>query len=884
MIKSILFIISFIFLNQFCFSQIEIKGKVIDSIGSQVIKGALIMAIRVKDSTLVNFTRTNSLGEYKLQNLPIDTFQIVIGHSKFDDNQIFVFLDGKENKIELPPSTLLKKAKELKEIIIHANNTPIYFKGDTLVYVADSFKVKERAVVEDLLKKLPGVKVDINGKITYQGKNVDRMYVDGDEFFGKDPTIATKNLEAAMIDQVQVYEEGANSDKVMNLTLKEDAKKGTFGKSSLASDGKKFYEGEVLFNKYRKKENFALYGLKNNTPRSGFDYQDAEAINSSKYGYNLPGFPDNFQTGVNYKNIFGKVKKHKVKVGYTLDVITIKNQTTTSTINFINDSTFTNNASDNQTDKKSNHSVFVEYDWNIDSLTKLTVKPTYWYKESKLNNENRSSFLNNKQFTYRNSSRNYSDSSIHNSFSNTTYFEKKYRKKDRRSYFNHQYNFNDQNTINNTLFNSTDVLNLNSKFDQKFENKNVNYKSKSEISHAEPVFKYFIVSTSFKSTFATENQKQITSDRILNSFKMIDTLSSDFQSKVFNNEYELAISYKKKNHYFYLNNVYNTFNMKNLNVNTNENYAFTYNYFLPEFNYYYYKRSNSIYITMTANKTINYPKVSQLQPVLSNRNPNYRFVGNPNLKPSISNNIEFRIYKSLNKMGEYFNFSLNSRFLESDFVESISYNNLGVSTSQTINVNGVHNHIASTLIRKYIYKDKIAVNGSLSNQYSVNQTMINSVQAKTEQLSFEPNLGIDYYTDSFMLSFSNTTTYYKPIGSIYNNSASPYFTVTNTMSFDWTPKFLGVQIKGDLNQSITTGRAAGYNINRTLLNFSIVKELLKSKNLKISLEVNDLLNQNKGINRLQMLNQITDTKSNIISRYILFRISYRFLKLNSTNS
>jgi hypothetical protein len=104
------------------------------------------------------------------------------------------------------------------------------------------------------------------------------------------------------------------------------------------------------------------------------------------------------------------------------------------------------------------------------------------------------------------------------------------------------------------------------------------------------------------------------------------------------------------------------------------------------------------------------------------------------------------------------------------------------------------------------------------------------------------------------------------------------------MSFDWTPKFLGVQIKGDLNQSITTGRATGYNLNRTLLNFSIIKELLKSKNLKISLEINDILNQNKGINRVQILNQITDTKSNIISRFILFRITYRFLKSNTANS
>jgi hypothetical protein len=883
MIRSICLIILIVLFGQSCFSQIEIKGKVIDSLGTQKIKGALIMALRMKDSTLIDFTRTNNLGEYKLQNLPLDTFEIIIGHPKFDDNHIYVFGNKNELKIELPPSMLLKKANELKEIVIHANNRPIYFKGDTLVFVADSFKVKERAVVEDLLRKLPGVKVDINGKITYQGKSVDRMYVDGDEFFGKDPTIATKNLEATMIDQVQVFEQGANSEKVMNLTLKEDAKKGTFGKSAIATDGQKFYEGEALFNKYRKKENIAFYILKNNTPRSGFDYEDATNIGSNNYMYTVSGFPDNLQTGVNYKNNFGKEKKHKIKVGYNFENNTIKTETNSSTINYIQDTSLTTVTTNDQKDSKSLHKIFVEYNWTIDSLTKLSIEPTLYIKQTKLTNENTTNFLNNKQLSYRNSLRNFSDSSTYNSFSNTSYFEKNYRKKSRKTYISNVYAYNNQNTINNTFFNSTDIFNLNTDYNQQFENKNLNYSSKTVISHSESILKNFELSPIIKSTYSTENQKQYTYNKKFNSLFIIDSLSSDFNSKKLNNEYGLTLSYKRKNHYFSISNIYNTLSMKNENINSNENYTFNYANLLPNFSYYYTKRSN-LYISLSANKTIKYPTINQLQPVLSNKNPNYRYIGNPNLTPSISNNINFELYKSFPKMGEYFNLTLNSNFINSEFVESITYNSLGVSTTKTMNMNGVQNHSLSTGINKFLYKNKLMLNTSFSNEYNIYQSIINSNQIKTEQLKFSPNIGLDYYGDTLMISFNNTTTYNKPIGAIYSNSSTPYYQIDNVLSFDWTPKLLGLLFKGNINQSITTGRAQGYNINRTLINFSIGKEFLTTKNLKVSFEVNDLLNQNKGISRTQINNQIIDTKSNIISRYILLRITYRFLKVSTSNS
>jgi hypothetical protein len=108
----------------------------------------------------------------------------------------FVFGDKKNLEYDFGKIILQPKNVSLDEVTIFAFKDPIYYKGDTLIYTADSFKTKANATVEDLLKKLPGLKVDKDGKITSQGKAVDKVLVDGDEFFGGDPTVATRNLNA----------------------------------------------------------------------------------------------------------------------------------------------------------------------------------------------------------------------------------------------------------------------------------------------------------------------------------------------------------------------------------------------------------------------------------------------------------------------------------------------------------------------------------------------------------------------------------------------------------------------------------------------------------------------------------------------------------------
>ena len=210
---------------------IQLRGNTNDTASKQSLPNALLMVAKFKDSTLVNFTRSNKEGIFKPIKIPLDTYIVIISHPNFSDKTYLLVPSKTDTAFNFKNIILPPKSVVLNEVEVLAYKEKTYYKGDTLIFTADSFKTAPNATVEDLLKKLPGVRVDAAGKITIQGKEVDQVLVDGDEFFGSDPTIATRNLNATTVDNVQVYdkksedpESSTETVKVVNLKLKEDAK------------------------------------------------------------------------------------------------------------------------------------------------------------------------------------------------------------------------------------------------------------------------------------------------------------------------------------------------------------------------------------------------------------------------------------------------------------------------------------------------------------------------------------------------------------------------------------------------------------------------------------------------------------------------------------
>src|SRR5688572_23173899 len=262
----------------------SLKGVVSDTLHKTTLQHAVVSAIRKGDSVLVALTRSGPCGEFTLKNMPAGKFILKVTFPKYADfiDEVTV-TDGQP--IEVGKINLILKSQLLAEVVVSQKLGAIRLKGDTTIYMADSFKVKEGANVEELLKKMPGIQINKNGEITAQGEKVEKVLVDGEEFFSDDPAVVTQNLRADAVKTVQVFDKKSDQatftgiddgekQKTINLQLKEDRKKGFFGKARLAGGTPNSFENEGMINAFQGKRKIAAFGTMSNTGKAGLNWQD----------------------------------------------------------------------------------------------------------------------------------------------------------------------------------------------------------------------------------------------------------------------------------------------------------------------------------------------------------------------------------------------------------------------------------------------------------------------------------------------------------------------------------------------------------------------------------------------------------------------------------
>src|SRR5215216_3392388 len=223
------------------FSQGIIRGKLIDTASKSPLGLATVTVFKASDTSLITYRLSNPEGEFKVPGIPLNLeCRVIISYSGYDAYRKEFTLTN-DTPLDLGTIGLGGSTKTLDEVLVIAERPPVTVKKDTIEFNASSFKTLPTSLVEDLLKKLPGVQVDADGSITANGKRVNRILVDGKSFFGDDPKMATRNLPANVIDKIQV----------INLTLKKGVKKGWFGKLYTGAGTKERYEIGGIANIYR---------------------------------------------------------------------------------------------------------------------------------------------------------------------------------------------------------------------------------------------------------------------------------------------------------------------------------------------------------------------------------------------------------------------------------------------------------------------------------------------------------------------------------------------------------------------------------------------------------------------------------------------------------
>src|SRR4051812_41129445 len=262
-----------------------IKGSLLDTTVRQPVADATITIMKAADSSLVSFSRSNHKGDFSLGRLDQGKYRLLITHISYRNvSRPFEITESNRN-IDFGYLPLINKSVLLDTVSVVQEAAPVTLRNDTIEYNASSFKTKPNAVLEDLLKKLPGVQVDKDGKIKANGEDVKKVLVDGKQFFGDDPKTATKNLPADIVDKVQVFDkkseqsqftgfDDGNSEKTINLTVKPNKKNGAFGKFSGGAGTEERYQANLNFNQFKGERQFSALGMANNTNKQGFSFVD----------------------------------------------------------------------------------------------------------------------------------------------------------------------------------------------------------------------------------------------------------------------------------------------------------------------------------------------------------------------------------------------------------------------------------------------------------------------------------------------------------------------------------------------------------------------------------------------------------------------------------
>ena len=276
--------------SAFAQNKYSVKGAVSDSVEHVKLRNTSVSVLNAKDSTLVSFTRAAEDGSFAINGLSTGKFIILMSYPDYADYVDHFTLDSVKQNFDFGNIHLLLKSRLLHEVIIKGTAAEIKIKGDTTEFNAAAYKIQPTAKVEDLLEQLPGIQVDKDGKITAQGQQVNKVLVDGEEFFGDDPTLVTKNIRADMVDKVQLYDKKSDQaaftgiddgkkEKTLNIKLKEDKKNGMFGRAEVGDGTENIYQAQLLFNAFKAKQKLSVYGTLGNNGKTGLGWED-----NQKYG------------------------------------------------------------------------------------------------------------------------------------------------------------------------------------------------------------------------------------------------------------------------------------------------------------------------------------------------------------------------------------------------------------------------------------------------------------------------------------------------------------------------------------------------------------------------------------------------------------------------
>ncbi len=894
-----------------------VKGRIVDSNGEPLI-GATATLLALPDSTIVTGSMTDVDGNYTFKKIKARHYALKASMAGMDTEITDFTVTDTTKALTVPTLKLYETTTILKELLVKGVKTAVIAKEDTLEFNADSFHTTENAVVEDLLKKLPGVEVGSDGSITSGGKTVSKILVNGKEFFADDPQMASKNLSAKMVSKVQVVDrkseqarltgvDDGEEETVINLTVKKGMEESWFGNARFGYGTDNRYSGNFILNRMVSENMFTIVGRANNTNNMGFS--DMGRGNFNMFGGN-GGINTNQMIGMNFNVGNNEIFRVGGDISYNHSDRNAINSS--ETMNLLPDSVSYQNSNSTSKDESHNLRANFRMKWEINENNTLDFRPSFTYNtrystsgsmsELYAGQRTGNEWIRGTQVNSQNNDRtNHGDSWTLRG--NLTFVHRFPQKKGRSFSARAEYSFTDTkqhgtqlSLIKYLLDESHDDEDLFRYNDNHTWNNNIT----GRVTWTEPIgrpgnFLEFIYRINirrnnsdkyvynllepeggFGDNFHMPDYSSIPAGAV-----MSDTLSNSFRNDFITQSF--SVGYVRTTKVMNLNAgiEITPSSSKSIDLIMTERSIPRRNVlnFAPYMRFRYKFSKNSA-LNIRYNARSSEPSMTQLQPVADVSDPMNIKVGNPNLKPTFTQRMNIR-YNDFNMDTQRSLMAmLNGSYTINNIInKTVTDPQTGARTTTYTNTSGDFNIFFMGMYNQPLRNKNWRIFAHLHSSYNAYNGYINEQFNRSGNLNLAPRVGVTFSTEVVQISANPSYSWQLATNSLANQPNRKNSSYGFNTDFTLILPF-GLQLGTDLNFSKTEGLSAGYDSQSWIWNANIEYTIPKAWGLSIFAEAHDLLGDTKNISRSVSAMSIVDSRYNNLSRYFLFGISWQFNSLN----
>jgi hypothetical protein len=860
---------------------VTIKGKVGDSITHAILPDASISLLHLPDSMIIRRAVGGKNG-FLFKRLKPGQYLLSLTNVGFRDTILSISLKAEDTVFNTGTIWLQPAVRSLVEVVVKAIIPPVITKSDTIIYDAASFRTRPNATVEELLKKLPGIQVDRDGNVTIQGEKVQKVFVDGKEFFLNDPRLATQNLLADMVEKVEAFNEKSdrakltgipdqNPGKVINLRLKPDKKKGLFGNGQGALASKNRYEVKGNVNYF--KGDMYLSGVGSSS--NGGNLRDGGGTLNNKVN----------DLSVNYRNNFNT--KLQMTASYRVNDNntgnTIRNQRQT----FLQDSSLLQNTESVSANQQTSHDIRSNFQYTIDSFNSINSSVSFNISDNEDGNKNittsesiktNNHSLVNDAFT----DNNRGDTRWNGSFSLN--YNHRFKKQGRyigvginkgnskskgRGTINALTRFyNESGVVTDSL--SRDQLTL-----QSGNGQNYGF----NITYTEPLAKGQVLDFSWGLNNSSNGSTQgaFNYNGVTGKYDEPDSIASNnFESS--NSSQQIAVGYnyfsKKLQGQAGMSISYN--NQLNKDISGQQmNLKQSVTNIFP--------RASLIYsISKQKNLQVNYngynrpPSIQELQPLPDYSNPLLIMLGNPSLKQEFTNeiNLNYKDFSAKNTRSLFGQLQFSNTAHK--IVNATRINGQGAQEQQFVNLEGnytINTNIEySVSLGKGPNKKNIWLNTNARYENGVNLVNAEKNVRKTFIAGQAMRLDFDIkekFVASISAGFNGSWSRYSLDAGEAPSLFSHYYSTNIFYELPWQCSISSSMsfVINEAQQHLPGTRAAVWNA-------AVIKRMFKNQAGEIKLSAIDLLNNSNNFSQVNGDNYIETTQREVLKR--VFALSFRY--------